>query len=136
MFARWKARIGGVQADINMMLNGMTAFSITSGIMSFLGAPWWGIGALLTVVVAAFLSYAYLYNEGGVRNQVQRDNQDLASNYSRPVMRIDDEMIARTVLAGLKGRELSEDERQAIKTEADETFVEYNDGLDLSAYGR
>lgn len=134
LFARWKAKIGAVQADINLGFSAVQTVTIASGVMAYFDWPNWVIGVLMVGMLVAALLYAHLYSEGGVWNHTQRYVQDKSSNYSRPIMRIDDEMIARTVLAGLKGRELTDEEREAIKTEADETFIEFRDGLDLSEF--
>ena len=134
-FARWKAKISAVQPDINLFFSTVRTVAIASGIMAYFAVPWWAILGLMGAMLALVIAYTHLYSEGGVWNQTQRDKQDLSSNFSRPIMRIDDEMIARTILAGERERPLTDEERQAIKVEADATFEEYRDGLDLAKYG-
>ena len=60
-----------------------------------------------------------------------RDRKNLSSNFAGPSMRMNDELIARGLLAAQEKRELSESERAAIKAELDEAFDEFRDGIDL-----
>lgn len=85
------------------------------------------------VVIAGTLVFTYLYTEGGVWNQMARDRQDLSSNFAGPSMRMNNELLARGILAAQEQRPLSDDERTAIKTELDTAFQEYRDGIDLDA---
>jgi hypothetical protein len=64
-----------------------------------------------------------------------RDRQDLSSNFAGPSMRMENELIARGILAAQETRELSEEERRAIKRELDEAFEEYRDGIELEEDG-
>jgi len=128
--ARWLARVDGVSSQIRVASLGITAFSTFSLVLQNSGhgelvVPL-GILGLITVPV-----YTYLYAEHGVWNQVQRDKNDLSTNFAGPTLRIDDEHIARGIIAGQKGEALSDDEREAIKTELDATFEEYRDGIRL-----
>ncbi len=49
-------------------------------------------------------------------------------------MRMNDELLARAVLAAREGRELTDAEREAIKSELDDAFGEYRDGLELDPF--
>jgi len=128
--ARWMARVDGVSSQIRVFSLSVTAFSTFSLVLQNSGR-----GELVTplgIGLAIFLpAYTYLYAEGGVWNQVSRDKQDMSTNYAGPTLRIDDEHIARGIIAGQKGEPLDEEERQAIKQELDETFAEYRDGIEL-----
>jgi hypothetical protein len=128
--ARWLARVDGVSGQIRVFSLAVTAFSTFSLVLQNSGR-----GELVTplgVVLAVGLpAYIYVYAEGGVWNQVSRDKQDMSTNYAGPTLRIDDEHIARGIIAGQKGEQLSEEEREAIKAELDETFAEYRDGIEL-----
>ena len=126
--ARWLARIDGVSGQIRVFSLGVTAFSTFSLVLQNSGhgnlvAPL-GVAGLIGVPV-----YTYLYTEGGVWNQVARDRVDLSTNYAGPTMRMDDEMIARGILAGQKGEQLSPQERKAVSNELDDVWEQYRNGL-------
>jgi len=129
--ARWLARIQGVSGHIRLASLGVTAFSTFSLLLEQLG-----LGAAIPYIgavgVGGLVAFAYLYSEAGVWNQVQRDQRDLSTNHAHPAQRIDDEFIGRAVVAGTKGRALTDDERQAIQDELDDGFREYRDGYDLA----
>ncbi len=128
--ARWLARIDGVSSQIRVASLGVTAFSTFSLLLQNSGH-----GDLVMPLgvagIVGFPVYVYLYTEHGVWNQVSRDRQDLSANYAGPAIRIDDEHIARGIIAGLEGEELTDERREAIKAELDKTFEEYRDGVDL-----
>jgi len=86
---------------------------------------------LIAVVMVGALVFTYLYTEGGVWNQVSRDRQDLSSNFAGPSMRMNNELLARGILAAQEQRELTTDERQAIKNELDDAFEEFRRGIEL-----
>lgn len=128
--ARWLARVDGVSGQIRVFSLAVTAFSTFSLVLQNSGhgefvTP---LGVALAVTLPL---YTYLYTEGGVWNQVSRDRQDMSSNYAGPTSRIDDELIARGIIAGQIGQELSDEQRQAIKNELDKTFDELRDGIEL-----
>ena len=128
--ARWLARVKTTEGQLRSLSLAITAFSTFSLVLQNAGlgefVPYvGGIGAV------AWVAYSYLYSEGGVHNQMQRDQKDLSTNFAGPTMRIDDEHIARGIVAGIEGRELRDDERDVIKQELDETFHEYREGIDL-----
>lgn len=128
--ARWLARVDGVSGQLRLAMLGLTGVSTaTLTLKSYGHAEYaWPLIAILSV---GMLIYTYAYAEGGVWNQVSRDRADLASNFAGPSMRMDDELIARGILAAQLGRSLSDDERQAIKDELDDAFKEYRDGIEL-----
>lgn len=128
--ARWLARIDGVSGQVRVFSLGVTAFSTFSLVLQNSGhgdlvVPL-GVVGLLAVPL-----YTYLYTEGGVWNQMARDRADLSGNYAPPTMRIDDELIARGVLAALKGETLTRSERAAISDELDDGWHDYRDGIDI-----
>jgi len=127
--ARWLARVDGVSSQIRVGSLGVTAFSTFSLVLQNSGHGEYVVPLGIASLVG-FPVYTYLYTEQGVWNQVNRDKNDLSSNFAGPTMRIDDEMIARSMLAALYGRELTDEEREAIQNEADATFEEYRDGVD------
>lgn len=128
--ARWLARVDGVSGMIRLAMLGMTGLStalLTLREYGYARLAWPFIG----VVLAGTLVFTYLYTEGGVWNQMSRDRQDLSSNFAGPSMRMSNELVARGILAAQESRELTDEERAAIKGELDEAFAEYRDGIEL-----
>lgn len=128
--ARWLARVDGVNQQLRLLFLAMTGYGVVTNTLISAGLkeyvlPFIGLSGLVLAI------YTYYYNEGGVRNQVSRDRQDLSSNYAGPNSRIDDEMIARGIIAGMDGEQLTEQKREAIKGELDKSFAELRDGVDL-----
>jgi len=128
--ARWLARVDGVSGMIRLAMLGLTGISTATLTLRQYGHgeyawPFIGTVGVLTLI------FTYLYTEGGVWNQMARDRQDLSSNFAGPSMRMNNELIARGILAAQETRELSEEEREAIKRELDEAFEEYRDGIEL-----
>lgn len=132
LFARWKAKISAVQADIGLFFAAVRTVAIVSGIMTYFAWPTWSIALLMGAMIGGGFTYAHLYSEGGVWNQMQRDKRDLSNNFAGPNGRIVQEIGARAFVAGMLGRELTEEEREAIAHEADVSFAELRDGIDLN----
>lgn len=128
--ARWLARVDGVSGMIRLAMLGLTGISTATLTLRQYGHGEYA-WPLIFVVMTGTLVFTYLYTEGGVWNQMSRDRQDLSSNFAGPSMRMNNELLARGILAAREGRELSADEREAIKRELDEAFEEYRDGIDL-----
>jgi len=128
--ARWMARIEGVSGHIQLASLALTAFSTFSLLLEQVG-----LGAYIPYIGTAGLGglivFTWAYTELGVWNQVIRDERDMSTNHSHPAQRIDDEFIGRAVVAGVKGRQLTDEERRAIDEELDHGFREYRDGYDL-----
>jgi hypothetical protein len=131
---RWWVRLAarwlGVSGQLRLAMLVMTGLSTATLTLRQYGHGQLAWPLIFTTGIG-MLVYTYLYAEGGVWNQVQRDRADLSTNFAGPGMRMDDELIARGILAAQKGEELSEDERQAVKHELDEAWDEYRDGIDL-----
>lgn len=129
--ARWLARINGVKSHIQMLSLAVTAFSTFSIMLQGFGlgqyVPWFGV-----VSVAFGVVYTYLYTEGGVWNQVQRDQADLSNNYADPNAKINTEMSARALVAALQAGELNDEQREALKTELDDAFDDLRDGVTIA----
>lgn len=134
MAARWLARIDGVSGQLQLAMLIMTGLSTATLTLKSYGYSQFA-GPLIAVTGVAGLVFAYLYTEGGVWNQVNRDRQDLSTNFAQPSYRINDELLARGFLAAFKGRELSQEERSAIQDELDEAFADYRDGINLGEDG-
>jgi hypothetical protein len=128
--ARWLARVDGVSGMIRLAMLGLTGISTATLTLRQYGHGEYA-WPLIVVVMTGTLVFTYLYTEGGVWNQMSRDRQDLSNNFAGPSMRINDELLARGLLAAQEKRELSDAERDAIKNELDAAFDEYRDGLTL-----
>lgn len=129
--ARWLARIDGVKGQVQMFSLAVTAFSTFSLVLQNAGyghvVPWIAIGGVCIGIL-----YTYLYTEGGVWNQVQRDRQDLSNNFAGPNSAIQAELNARTYAAAKFGRPLTDEEREAAQVEREATFTEHRDGLEIN----
>ena len=130
--ARWLARVDGVSGMIQLAMLGLTGLSTATLTLRQYGHGEYA-WPLIAVVSVGTLVFTYLYTEGGVWNQVSRDRQDLSTNFAGPSMRMNNELLARGILAAQEGRELTEGERAAIKGELDDAFDEYRDGISLEA---
>lgn len=126
--ARWLARVDGVSGQLRLAMLALTGVSTAT-----LSLQSYGYGHLAVPLIvglsATGLVYTYLYTEGGVWNQMGRDRTDMSTNYSGPNMRMEAEIYAAAIVAGMKGRELDDSELQAISETADEPFLKYRDGI-------
>lgn len=132
LFARWKAKIGAVQADINMFFTAVQTVTIASGIMAFFSVPSWFIVFLMAAMFASVAVYAHLYSEGGVWNHTQRVTRDLSDNFAKPSQRMGNEMNGVAFFAAKEGRMPTEEEREAISQAVDEVWNDYRDGVDVN----
>lgn len=130
LFARWQARIDSVKGQIQAVSLAVTAFSTFSLVLQNAGLSEYivPLGVCLLVVGP---SYAYYFMEGGVWNQVARDRQDMSSNFASPNQRIGNELGALALAAAMKGRELTDEEREAALAELDDAFERNRDGYEL-----
>lgn len=128
--ARWIARINGVRGHIQMASLAITAFSTFSIMLQGFGlgqyVPYFGVASVLVGVV-----YIYLYTEGGVWNQVQRDQADLSNDYADPNSYINVEMNTRALVAALQSERLDDQQREALEAELNESFEELRDGIGM-----
>lgn len=129
--ARWLARVDGVKGLVQMVSLAVTAFSTFSIMLQGFGlgylVPYLGAGGMILGPV-----FVYLYTEGGVWNQVARDRQDLSANFIGPNGAIQAEANMRAWLAAEKERELTGNEREAIRKERQAVFADLRDGIDIS----
>lgn len=132
MYARWIMRIKSVQGQLNLFFTAISGVSLASGALRYFGASTLSIVISLFLMALFLLVYTYYYSEGGVWNQVSRDQREVSANYADPKSRINTEMTARTLAAVLEGRELNAEEREAAKTECDLVYEEYRDGYDIN----
>lgn len=128
--ARWLARFKTTEGQLRSFSLAVTAFSTFSIMLQSAGygqyVPHVGV-----ISASGWILYTFYYSEGGVHNQTQRDMTDLSTNFAGPTMRMDDELIARGILSGERGRTLTDEERRAIKEELDEAWTEYRDGIPI-----
>lgn len=128
--ARWIARIDSVKSHLGLIFQGMTGVSLASGMLKYFGLTW-AVGPFIVLLAAAILTYAYLYAEGGVWNQVSRDRNDMSNNFATPRDVIDDTLIATGVFAALNGRAPDEDEQEQILNAVRTQWETFRDGIDL-----
>lgn len=133
--ARWLARFDTTKGQLQAISLSVTVFSTFSLVLQNAGlgeyVPYVGV-----IGAGGWLVYTYLYSEGGVFNQKQRDMTDLGDNYSGPTMLMDARIEARQ-LASL-AYVLQEDDAQSFdeiyqemlqRTEAE--WASMRDGLDI-----
>lgn len=125
--ARWMMRLEAAGGVIRLVSLGITAVSTTVVAMSTFGYGWLAKPVVAAVIISG-LGFAYYYTESGIYNQKNRDKQDAGINFADPGMRIQAEMWACSKLAAEKGRSLTEEEREAVKQEADHVYQAYRDG--------
>ena len=128
--ARWLARVDGVSNMLRLAMLGLTGISTATLTLRQYGHGQYAWPLIITIGVGV-LVFTYLYTEGGVWNQMARDRQDLSTNFAGPSMRMNNELFARGILAAEERRPLTDQEREAIKSELDRAFDEYRDGIDL-----
>ena len=128
--ARWLARVDGVSGMIQLAMLGLTGISTATLTLRQYGHGEYA-WPLIAVVAVGTLVFTYLYTEGGVWNQVARDRQDLSTNFAGPSMRMNNELLARGMLAAEEGRTLTDSERSAIQAELDDAFEEFREGIEL-----
>ena len=128
--ARWLARVDGVSGQLRLAMLGLTGASTASLTLQSYGYGNLAV-PLLSVLGFLCLAFAYLYTEGGVWNQMNRDRQDMSNNYAGPNSRIQSVLNARAFAAAQKGEELTESEREAVDRETLKAFGQYRDGMDL-----
>lgn len=128
--ARWVVRLEAAGSLLRMAFLGVTAASTLTSALALIGAE--GIAPYVLVAgVVSTLIFAFLYVEGGVYNRKNREKNDRGTNFAGPTLRIDDEMLARAIKASQLDRELTEEERQAIKSELDVAYDEFREGIPL-----
>lgn len=130
LLGRWVMRFEAAGAILRLAFQGTTAVSALSGVLAYTG-----FGGAVPYVVAAgvplIFAFAYVYVEWGVFNRKNRERDDRGNNYAKPLMRIDDELISKGVVSGIKGRPLNESETEAIEHELDETFDKHRGGIEI-----
>lgn len=128
--ARWMARIEAVKGIVDMVMLGMTGVSTALFAMKQYGYGQYAL-PLVVSVLAGTIVFTYLYTEGGVWNQKQRDSIDMSSNFATPRDKIDDSLIGVAVFSAVHGRPPREDERAVIQQAVHEQWTEFRGGVDL-----
>jgi len=128
--ARWLARVDGVSGQLRLAMLIMTGLSTATITLKQYGH---GNLAWPLIAVSAFvmLIYTYLYTEGGVWNQVQRDKKDMSTNYSNPLMLMDDTLIGISAFVAVEGREPTDEEMEMIENAVRRQWERYRDGVEL-----
>lgn len=92
--ARWIMRIEAAGEVLRIVLFGGTFLSTG---LSALATYGYGrlAGPFVAVVIVGTVLFAYVYAEGGVLNQKNRDSVDIGDNYSGPTMLMDSLIEAR-----------------------------------------
>jgi len=133
--ARWLARFDTTKSQLQAISLSVTAFSTFSLVLQNAGLGNY-ILYVGSVGAVGWIVYTYLYSEGGVFNQKQRDMSDIGDNYSGPTMLMDARIEARQLAALVhlldddtdRSFEELQDEMQNI-TEAE--WATMRDGLDI-----
>lgn len=106
--ARWYARFQTTEGLLRSISLGITAFSTFSLVLQNAGfghlVPYVGVFA-----ATGWIVFTFYFSEGGVYNQAKRDLADLATNWAGPSMRMRAELSAVGIVAGLEGRDISEE---------------------------
>lgn len=115
---------------LQMAFLAVTAASTLTSALALLGWERYA-GWMLVIGVVAVFAFAFGYVESGVYNRKNREKQDRGNNFAKPQNVIDDSIIARAIQAAREGRELTEREREAVKTEVFDAYQEYRDGIEI-----
>jgi hypothetical protein len=130
-YARQLAKIDSVQGQLGLFFQGMTGVSVASGVLKFFGAPMWAIGGFVLLLAVLLAGYVHLYSVGGVWNQKQLDKRWLSNNWLGPNAVIVQNVGAKGIVAGIKGRELTDEERDAVEGEILRASSELLEGIDI-----
>lgn len=126
---RWVMRFEAAGQMLSMAFQGTTAVSALSGVLAYTGFQQF-VPYVLALGAAGMFVFAYVYVEYGVYNRKNREKQDRGNDFSKPQNRIDDEMIARGVAAGVFGRPLTGEERDAIDGEVEDAYRKFRNGVE------
>ena len=132
LFARWQARVDSVKGQIQAVSLAVTAFSTFSLLLQNTGHGHL-VAPLGLACAVAGPAYAYLFFEGGVWNQVNRDRVDHSDNFLGPGGYIAQSIQARAFAAALEAQENGADPAEAAQAAVDDLAQEYRDGVDLGA---
>lgn len=128
LLGRWVMRFEAAGQILSMAFQGTTAVSALSGVLAYTGFQQY-VPVVLAAGVLGIFAFAFVYVEYDVYNRKNREKQDRGNNFAKPQNRIDDEMIARGVAAGLNARPLTPGEREAIDGEVEAAYRKFRDGV-------
>lgn len=131
LIARWVVRLEAAGNVLRMAFLGVTAASTLTSALALIGLQQYA-PIVLVVGIAATGVFAFAYVEFGVYNRKNLEKNERGTNFAGPTIRIDDELIARAILAGEKGRPLTDEEREPIKNEMDDGWNDYRNGIPLN----
>jgi len=130
LIARWLMRVEAAGQIIRMSFLGVTAASTLTSALALIGYQW-AAPYILGLGIAITLVFAFIYVEFGIFNRKNRERVDRGNNFSRPDMRIDDEITAAGVFAAMHGRPPDDSEQDAIEEAVDETFQKHRNGVEV-----
>ena len=132
LLGRWVMRFEAAGQMLGLVFQGTTAVSALSGVLAFVGYQSY-VPFVLAAGLLGVFTFAFAYVELGVYNRKNREKQDRGNNFAKPQNRIDDEMIGRAVIAGMRGRALDAAERDAIDEELDAAYRKHRNGIKIDA---
>lgn len=130
LLGRWVMRFEAAGQILSMTFQGTTAVSALSGVLAY-GGFGDAVPYVLAVGVPGVFLFAYTYVEWGVYNRKNRERNDRGSNFARPQMRIDDELIAAGVFAAMHGRPPEGEETEAIEQALDQSYSKHRNGIEI-----
>lgn len=128
--AKWLMRLEAAGSILRMSFLGVTAASTLTSALALIGYQWTAPYVLVSGVLATFV-FAFVYVEWGVFNRKNRERVDRGNNFSRPDMRIDDEMTAVGVFAAVHGRLPDESEQETIEEAVERTYQKHRSGIEV-----
>lgn len=129
MIASWIMRLEAAGGILRMVFLGVTAASTLTSALALIGLQSYA-PIVLALGIAGTFVFAYVYVELGVFNRKNRERVEKGNNFSRPDMRIDDEITALGVFAAFHGRVPDEKEKEAIERSVDEGYWKHKNGVE------
>lgn len=131
--ARWLARAEAVAPMVRVGMLTMTGLSTALVALKQYGHGRYAL-PLVIVVALGTLIFTWLYTEGGVFNQKNRDKTDMGTNWAGPNMRMQYEIAAVGFFAAMENRPPTDEEHAVISEAVDETWRDFRDGVDLNGH--
>lgn len=128
--ARWLARVEAVAPMVRVAMLTLTGLSTALVALKSYGLDRFAVPLVGLTLIGGIIG-TYLYTEGGVYNQKNRDKKDLGDNFASPLMRIDDELIGSAVFAAVHQRPPDDDEQEAIANAVDKPWRQHRNGVEV-----
>jgi len=128
VFARWQARIDSVKGQIQAISLLVTAYSTFSLLLQNSGHGEYVMPMGIILAISGPV-YAYLYFEGGVWNQVNRDRADMSGDYAAPGGTINSILTAAALAPVITGEPLDKDSFEEMKESATFGFEQLREGI-------